>query len=252
MADSCLRMPGYVVEERLITSRIGVVPVGSIEYHGPHLPLGTDSLIAAEVSKRVAAELSAVLFPLVAYTSEYRRREFKGTVSVDGRVLIEYMAEILRGVLRSGLGGVLMLSAHGPNEVYCPEAGRIVADEFPDKIVMFIQWWKPVLTPGVSDELGLSPLEVAGEHGGEVEGSVLASIAPESVHLGMADEILYERPYGPLEFFGRTGMRTSPEYAGYGGRVGAIDATKGEILIGKSVNSIVPLVRRLLGDIPHT
>jgi Uncharacterized protein, putative amidase len=55
---------------------VGLLPIGSVEQHGPHLPIGTDSLIAEEVARRVEKELrdEVTLFPTIYYTCSYRTR----------------------------------------------------------------------------------------------------------------------------------------------------------------------------------
>lgn len=248
--DNLMELTGYELQDKLIESRIGVIPVGSIEYHGPHLPLGTDSLIATDLARRVADQLEAVLYPLVAYTGEFWTKGFQGTIPIEGKVFVDYMAEILRGVLGSGLGGVLMVGAHGENGIYCPEAGRMVADEFPHKRVMFLNWWYPLSNQVIVDELQLFPYDVIGEHGGVAEGSMVERIAPGSVDPTTAPDRERHIPWAPLECYGPTPNGPTDTYKGYWGHVKDIDGEKGEALLKESANRIVSLVREALKHKP--
>lgn len=243
-AERYVEICGLNVTKRLDSDRIGVLPIGSLEYHGPHLPLGTDSLIATEVASRVAEEIEAILFPMVAYTSVYWSKGFKGTISIDSNVFIDYMIEVLRGILRSGLGGVLMLSAHGENGVYCPEVARKVADEFPHKKVMFISWWDTMLDTVIEEEGKEVPF--IGEHGGFEEGSLMAYIAPYSVDVSKASDRVYDCPWEPLRIFNPTVEGPIPDWRGYWGRVSEISPKMGKQMLLVSSKKISALVRNLL------
>ncbi len=253
MTDSFTEMMGYTIPDKLTSTRVGVVPIGSLEYHGPHMPVGTDSLIAVEVARRVAEDLDAVLFPLIAYTGEHETRGFRGTISIDGRVFIDYMAEVLRGILRSGLGGVLMMGAHGENEIYCPEAGRLVANDFPKQKVMFASWWDPLPNSVLVDEMGLFPFKVIGYHGGGVEVTITACIAPHAVDVSKAsgeEYVEHARPWAPIRYIKPDQRGPTPEFAGYNGPTRLLDAEKGEFILRESSRRIAASVRAAMASNP--
>ena len=86
-----------------------LVPVGSIEQHGPHLPLATDSLIPAAICREVAARTGAVVAATLSYGARSTPRSgggqhFCGTTSLDASTLIRQVRDLVREFARHGVG----------------------------------------------------------------------------------------------------------------------------------------------------
>src|SRR6476659_7283463 len=83
------------VREAVAQNRVAVLPVGTIEQHGPHLPLITDVLTATEMSRRAVAEIptEAVLLPPVFYAFNEHHLDFPGTISVRGETFVQYVTD---------------------------------------------------------------------------------------------------------------------------------------------------------------
>lgn len=91
------------------------VPIGSLEQHGPHLPLDTDTRIAVELATRLALfRPDVVVAPAVAYGASGEHAAFPGTLLVNHAVLSDLLVELVRSA-RSSFDGVVMISAHGGN-----------------------------------------------------------------------------------------------------------------------------------------
>ncbi len=91
------------------------VPVGSLEQHGPHLPLDTDTRIAMAVASGLADRCRGVVVaPAVAYGASGEHAGFPGTLLVGHHVLAELLIELVRSA-RSSFAGVVLVSAHGGN-----------------------------------------------------------------------------------------------------------------------------------------
>ncbi len=91
------------------------VPLGSVEQHGPHLPLDTDTRIAVAVATGLAARHPGVaVAPAVAYGASGEHAGFPGTLVVGHEVLAELLAELVRSA-RAAFAGVVVVNAHGGN-----------------------------------------------------------------------------------------------------------------------------------------
>ncbi|HEX6754416.1 MAG TPA: mycofactocin biosynthesis peptidyl-dipeptidase MftE [Mycobacteriales bacterium] len=91
-----------------------VVPLGSTEQHGPHLPLSTDADVAVALASRVSARPDVVVAPPVPYGSSGEHEGFAGTLSVGQAALELLLVELVRSATGT-FGRVLLLSAHGGN-----------------------------------------------------------------------------------------------------------------------------------------
>jgi mycofactocin system creatininase family protein len=96
-------------------ARLVLVPVGSLEQHGPHLPLDTDTAIAEAVTQGVAARLhGAWVAPALSYGASGEHQSFPGTTSIGSDVLHLVVVELVRS-LRTWATRVVLVNAHGGN-----------------------------------------------------------------------------------------------------------------------------------------
>jgi creatinine amidohydrolase len=89
---------------------------GSVEYHGGHLPLGADAILADAVGAEVARRLGAVLAPTVRVGCSGRHGHLPGTVTLDPETLARLAAEYARALARPGFTLIVLLSAQGGNQ----------------------------------------------------------------------------------------------------------------------------------------
>lgn len=104
--------------QRLIEGGIStaVVPFGSVEHHGGHLPLGADAILADAVGAEVARRLGAVLAPTVRVGCSDRHRHLPGTLTFGPETLARLAIEHARALARHGFTLIVLLSAHGGNQ----------------------------------------------------------------------------------------------------------------------------------------
>lgn len=100
-----------------------LVPVGSTEQHGPHLPLDTDAAIATAVADALALRVQGqvVVAPAVSYGSSGEHQSFAGTVSIGSEMLRLLIVELVRS-LSTWAGRIVLINAHGGNVSALSEA----------------------------------------------------------------------------------------------------------------------------------
>src|SRR3954467_1624372 len=92
--------------------RVVVLPLGSLEQHGHHLPLFTDSLIGTEIARRAEAELGdeALFLPMLWVGASDHHRKFPGTVSISNDVYIRVLVDILESLISTGFRRIFLLT----------------------------------------------------------------------------------------------------------------------------------------------
>ena len=174
-----LRMPEF--SARRAQHRTVILPVGSVEEHGPHLPLGTDTFHAMEVARR-AAELRPVLVAPPFYYGLCRStREHPGTVSISGDTLRALVAELGREFHRQGLSNLVIMSGHagGTHMAALVEAGETLLAELPDLKVAVVN-----LLDLLREVVAARPelVKTKGDsHAGEVETALMLAAYPHLV-----------------------------------------------------------------------
>lgn len=145
-----------------------VVPIGSTEQHGPHLPLSTDTDVASAVAALVAAGRSdVVVAPALPYGASGEHAGFAGTLSIGQQALELVVVELVRSATAS-FARVLVLSGHGGNAEALARAVRRLRSEGRD-----VQTWSP-RWPGDA-------------HAGRTETSVQLSLSPARVRASRAE-----------------------------------------------------------------
>lgn len=239
---------GFEVPELASKHPIAVLPLGSLEFHGPHNPIGSDLIIVSGIAERVAARTDGLLFPTLAFTQcPAHTAHFPGTISIRPEVMTMYVAEMLRNVLRLGFRKVFLLNGHDGN--IGPGRGALaqVADESKDSALLFASWWE--FLPGdLMKTLGMFQQANGGHgHGGPLETSTVAAFRPDLIHLDKAKD-LPEPPdlSGGTPYFLQ--KSTAKDWPGYSGHVSEASAEKGRKLVQMSEDAIVKLVKNWLAS----
>jgi len=237
---------GFEVQQAVSEHPLAILPLGSIEFHGPHNPLGSDTIIISGIAERLATRSNGVLFPTVTFTQcPAHTARFQGTISVRPEVMTTYFAEILRNILHLGFRKVFILNGHDGN--IGPVRGAIaqVADETKDAALLLASWWE--FLPGdFMKSLGMFHQDNGGHgHGGPLETSAVAAFRPDLIHTEKARD-LPEPPDlsgGPPYFLQKS---VAADWPGYSGHVSEASAEKGRKLIQMSEDGIVKLIENWL------
>jgi len=133
-------MTAQEVSETLRSVDTVLVPVGTLEQHGPHLPIGTDVFIPVEVARRVAEKMNVVVAPPVYYGNSSSMKHMKGVFSVTPESLASFLYDICRSLASQGFKKIVLLNGHSGNMQVIDFIGHKLREETGAKIVR-IEWW---------------------------------------------------------------------------------------------------------------
>lgn len=189
---------------------IAILPIAATEQHGPHLSVGTDSIIAegmcAEVVARLPEDLSVLFLPILMIGKSNEHLRSPGTLTLSAETLIRAWTEIGESVARAGLRKLVIVNSHGGNV----EIQGIVARELRVRCNMLVAqtaWRRLGVPPGLFSEAE----SAFGIHGGDYETSVMLHFAQSRVKMDKAADfvpksIAMARDYKQLRMTGFTSM----------------------------------------------
>lgn len=164
-------------ERRVRANPLVILPVGALEAHGPHLPLGSDQIQAEVTALALAERVDALVAPAVPYGSAPGARRFPGTVSLSMAELGTHVEGVLGELARSGVRRLLILSGHG-------ERGHIAAlREAADRVMRGHPGLRIVVLCDYDFvyELRGSLVPASDGHAGLLETSRMLALAPQTV-----------------------------------------------------------------------
>ena len=199
-----------------------ILPTGSFEQHGGHLPLATDSLIATAIAERLATDYHLFQLPVLTFGCSHEHADFSGTVSIRAATLTAVIDDVFDSLAQSGIERLVIVNAHGGNYVLSNvvqegnAAGR--------RMALFPQGseWEEARS-----EAGVATSNHDDMHAGEAETSILLHRFPDVVREShtTADHLAEDRRY-----LLTTGIRSyAPD--GVIGRPSLASAQKGDDLL---------------------
>src|SRR5690348_13527751 len=239
------------IRDAVAENRVCVLPVGTVEQHGPHLPLVTDVLTATEMSRRAVECIpeEAILMPSVYYAFNVHHLDFPGTIAVEGETFINYVTDIGLSLAHHGFRKILLVNGHGSNVPFLDVAARNITNRS-EAVCAMVSWWS-LIPRELFRELRESEYPGGMAHGCELETSVLLHLRPDLVQMEKAEkDINFQR----TEFFfwdleGGTPVFFQEWFSRYSktGTVG--DPTKASALKGERfVNAVIDRMVALLRD----
>lgn len=182
-----------------------VIPLGSTEQHGHHLPVRVDAAVITALAERAvvkaSAQVSVLLGPTLPYGFSQYHVPFGGTISISPTTYISVLTDIATSLAQQGFQRLVFLNGHGGNESAMRlVADRVGVDEDVNMHVAACSYW--TLAADLAEVAGLDSPLVPG-HAGHFETSLMLAIEPELVRLDLRPtDDTPARPIGTVDLAG--------------------------------------------------
>ena len=120
------------IKEIIEKVKVAILPLGAVEAHGPHLPLGTDNYLSERIAEKLSENVECLVFPTLPYGQVWSLEEFPGSVSLSNETLINMLYEIGKSMYKNGFKIFGIINGHLGNGTAIKEAQRKLFSEFSD------------------------------------------------------------------------------------------------------------------------
>lgn len=231
-----------LAEAKKQTGGVCLLPIGSLEKHGTHMPTGTDTLTVHALCIAAAEREQAVVLPPLYYTHVKEMKNNMGAISLDSPLLMQLVETICDEAARNGFRKIILVNGHGGNSFWLPLLIQDLGDG--DKSYAVYQF-KGGVGRGMDH---LRDSDVPEGHAGEIEASVGLHLFPDQMHMemlpaepGVANPSPPVSSYTPVEW-----VTMYPDaYAGDGAPA---SADKGAIAFEAAVTDLAAAIKAIKAD----
>jgi creatinine amidohydrolase len=232
--------------------RVPVVPIGTLEDHGPHLPIDTDVTLVEAICRAAVGALEdrAVLLPPIVHGYSPHHMDFPGTVTIEWDTFCRYCTDVATSLVRHGFERVLLVNGHGSNQNLVEMAARLAMVTQPASLVAACFYLSSPDAARAIAEVRDSERGGIG-HACELETSLYLHIDPDAVDMSQAlderaypstDNVWMDWADGPLKLMP---WWSSFSTSGVQGDATRASAAKGAVLFHAAVAEIVSFVAEL-------
>ena len=167
------------------SSETVIIPMGVLEKHGPHMPLGTDVYTARDIALRAAEKEYAVVFPWYYFGQINEARQQPGTIAYSPELIWRMLQETLDELCRNGFKKIILINIHGGNAAFLE---YFTMAQLSEKRDYTLYWYKQSYDKEVLRKANdLTMYDPINQHAGNRETSMVKSIVPDLVHPELAD-----------------------------------------------------------------
>lgn len=227
------------------SQHVGIIPVGVIEAHGPHMPLGTDMFTAHWIATHAAEQEPIIVFPAYPFGTNVETAHLPGGVAIKRELIMALLENICDEMYRNGLDKIILFSGHGGNRFFLNFFVQTLPEKQKPYVVYFVQ------SPFFIEDTSMLETEENG-HACEWEASLICHIDDSLVNLEKA---------APEPF---TNLRRNKDLAEIGaysqvdwysqypnmmvGDARPATSEKGEVLLAQSVAKLIKAIRVIKAD----
>ena len=171
------RMSWAEVAEIVPRRPVVLLPIGTVEQHGPHLPVNADNMVAGYIAVKAAERTGALVVPSINYGNSALFRKFPGTLHVRQETLAQLLRDVCQALIDQGLRRIVFVNNHGGNEPVCEQVARELKAEHGLQVGSIYPW-------GLGYQLmrdTYADAAAAYGHGAEPETSAMLAMFPEDV-----------------------------------------------------------------------
>src|SRR5699024_5807475 len=174
----------FDIKAKIDQSKLAILPIGAVEAHGPHLPLGTDNLLAERLSEKVAEQVNGILLPTLPYGQVWSLKHFPGSINVTNDSMIQFLTDIGESLYHQGFKTFAMVNGHLGNNVALKGAARALYESCPGMRVFY--FFYPGMNKAADDVRETQSAHTTYFHACEIETSYMLYMAPEYVDMERA------------------------------------------------------------------
>jgi creatinine amidohydrolase len=218
---------------------VALFPIGACEIYGPHLPLGSDGLVAEYVAERVAEKSNGIVLPLIPVGCSKVLDDFPGTLSVSHTTLYNYAKDVIESIIKWDIKKIFIVQGHLTNVAVIDQLVFDLKEVYVDIKFAQIDVWRYIKNNSfdVSEDEMSSKMGHACEVGTSVlkyvRGDLVLNRIPETTGLKIQDKFPDINSYFKFKDVSDSGVLGSPEKA---------SSEKGKILIDRIVNRITDYI----------
>jgi creatinine amidohydrolase len=231
------------------SAHTAILPIGVLEKHGPHAPIGSDLIHAREWAARVSKLEYAVVFPDYFYGQIYEARHQPGTFALPSTLIWDLLDATCEEIARNGFKKILIINAHGGNPNFLRFFVQAQLERQRDYVVYY---YDPAPDPALNEQVSKlhksDPQNDA--HAGERETSTLLYLRPDLVHLDRAHAESGANEHRlaiPDVYTGIWWYASYPNH--YAGDGGAATAELGRVITEQRIKSIAAALKAIKADV---
>lgn len=229
-----------------LSQGVCIIPMGVIEKHGQHLPLGTDLFTARDLSLKAAANEYAVVFPHYYTGQIFEAMQQPGTIAYSAELLYKLLDETCREISRNGIKKIILVNSHGGNNnfllYFCQTQ---LASERDYAVYLF----RPETDTETQKLITSMRKSKTGGHADEVESSIMMHIRPDLVKIERAgeesgddlDRFNIKNAYSAIWWYGKY-----PNH--YAGDAREANWKLGQIAQEQKINQLVEVIKQVKAD----